>query len=272
MASLVLTACGGSEGGGSAPAASSDVSAVTAGKIMYGAASDFVISGSNLDLGVSIAASGACSSVSEKPGSTAAQHIYSCTPTTVGAINITVLDSKGNVLKTVAINVPAPQVTLTTSKGTIVVELDPVKAPLTVNNYLTYVNEGFYSNTIYHRVISGFVVQGGGYSTTGSQKVPTHAPVVLEPPSVTGLTNAEGTIAMARTAALNSATTQFFFNTVDNNTSTGNNLDLPAGQGYAVFGKVILGMDVVKLIETTPISSTTPWSDYVAVTSVSQTQ
>lgn len=166
---------------------------------------------------------------------------------------------------------PNPQVTITTGKGTVVVELYPGKAPITVINFLSYVHEGFYSNTLFHRVVPGFVVQGGGYSTSGYLKA-THLSIPLEPPSSTGLTNAIGTIAMARTSELNSATSQFFFNTVDNNSSAGNNLDMPAGQGYAVFGSVISGMDVVKLIEAAPIVDPTLVSSYVTIVSMNQTR
>jgi peptidyl-prolyl cis-trans isomerase A (cyclophilin A) len=168
-----------------------------------------------------------------------------------------------------------PQVTIVTTKGTIVVELNPAKAPITVNNFLTYVNEGFYGNTIFHRVVPGFVVQGGGFSTTGAQKTP-HAAIALEPPSVTGLTNAAGTIVMARVTydeanplesrSLNSATSQFFINTVKNT-----NLDTLSG-GYAVFGSVVSGMDVVKLIESAPITDPSKASSFVSVTSMTQTR
>ena len=175
----------------------------------------------------------------------------------------------GSVMKLVT--VLNPQVTIVTSKGTIVVELYPAKAPITVKNFLAYVNEGFYSNTLFHRVVSGFVVQGGGLTTSGA-KAPTHSPITLEPPSATGLTNAIGTIAMARTPTLNSATSQFFFNTVDNNTSTGNNLDAPIGQGYAVFGSVISGMEVVQLIGATPTTDQTLLSDLVSIISITQTK
>jgi len=177
------------------------------------------------------------------------------------------LDS-GSVMRLVA--VANPQVTIVTTKGTIIVELYPSKAPITVRNFLTYVNEGFYNNTLFHRVITGFVVQGGGLTTSGAKAA--HSPIALEPPTSTGLTNAVGTIAMARTADLNSATSQFFFNTTDNNSSSGNNLDLPTGQGYAVFGSVISGMDVVKLIEATPTNDQTLLSDLVSVISMTKTK
>lgn len=139
-----------------------------------------------------------------------------------------------------------PHVLLKTSAGAITLELYPEKAPKTVANFLEYVKAGQYSGTIFHRVIAGFMIQGGGYDASMQEK-PTRAPIPLE--SRNGLSNATGTIAMARTSNPNSATAQFFINTVDNT-----NLDYPNpdGNGYAVFGRVTAGMDVVKKIEAVP--------------------
>jgi peptidyl-prolyl cis-trans isomerase A (cyclophilin A) len=137
----------------------------------------------------------------------------------------------------------APRVELMTSKGKIVIELDPAKAPITVKNFLTYVNEGFYTNTVFHRVIPGFMVQGGGMTADMNQK-PNHAPIAIE--SSNGLKNMRGTLAMARTNNPNSATSQFFINTVDNDFL---NYKGAGNPGYAVFGKVVEGMDVVDAIE-----------------------
>ncbi len=131
-----------------------------------------------------------------------------------------------------------------TSKGEIVLELDRRKAPVTVNNFVEYANEGFYDGTIFHRVIPGFMIQGGGFKP-GMVKKSTHAPIKNE--SRNGLRNTVGTIAMARTSLVDSATAQFFINT---NNNTG--LNYPSQGGYCVFGKVIKGMDVVKAIENTP--------------------
>jgi peptidyl-prolyl cis-trans isomerase B (cyclophilin B) len=136
---------------------------------------------------------------------------------------------------------PMEYVTIETSKGNISVELDPNAAPITVENFLTYVDEGFYNGTVFHRVIPNFMIQGGGFSKEGAKKE-THDPIILE--SQNGLSNMTGTIAMARTGAPNSATAQFFINVADNtflNYSGGN-------PGYAVFGKVTAGMDVVNEI------------------------
>ena len=137
----------------------------------------------------------------------------------------------------------APTVLIKTSAGEIVVELDPVKAPKTVDNFLQYVKAGFYNGTIFHRVIRGFMIQGGGYTPQGAEKA-TRAPIEIE--SANGLKNRRYTIAMARTADPNSATAQFFINAKDNRF-----LDYPGqdGFGYAVFGKVIKGSEVVDQIE-----------------------
>ena len=133
-------------------------------------------------------------------------------------------------------------VIMETSKGNIEIELYPEKAPITVAYFLEYVDSNFYSNLIFHRVISGFMIQGGGFESNGSQKQ-TKNPIKLE--TNKGLSNLTGTIAMARTKVLDSATSQFFINTVDNL-----GLDYSTQDpGYAVFGKVISGMDVVYEIE-----------------------
>lgn len=134
----------------------------------------------------------------------------------------------------------AQKVRLATSMGDIVVELNREKAPVTVDNFLQYVKAGHYDGTIFHRVIDGFMIQGGGFTPDMQQK-PVRAPIALE--ARNGLSNVRGTIAMARTPALNSATAQFFINVVDNVM-----LDA-AGGGYAVFGKVVEGMDVVDKIK-----------------------
>jgi cyclophilin family peptidyl-prolyl cis-trans isomerase len=135
-----------------------------------------------------------------------------------------------------------PTVVMTTTKGDIVIELDPEKAPVTVANFLNYVDEGFYDGTIFHRVIRGFMIQGGGFDADMNRKE-THDPIVNEADN--GLNNDKGTIAMARTREVNSATAQFFINTVDNAALNHGARDF----GYAVFGNVIEGMDVVTRIE-----------------------
>lgn len=142
----------------------------------------------------------------------------------------------------------APKVTLETSMGTVVLQLDPAKAPLSVKNFLQYVNDGHYNGTVFHRVIPNFMVQGGGFTADNRQK-PTRGPIAIE--SNNGLKNNRGTVAMARTNDPNSATAQFFINVVDNDFL---NFRAPTtqGYGYAVFGQVISGMDVVDKIRATP--------------------
>ncbi|MDP1692365.1 MAG: peptidylprolyl isomerase [Burkholderiaceae bacterium] len=142
----------------------------------------------------------------------------------------------------------AQKVRLATSQGDIVVELDAAKAPKTVENFLSYVKAGHYDGTIFHRVIENFMIQGGGMKADMSEKS-TRAPIPLE--SRSGLSNLRGTISMARTNDPNSATAQFFINVKDNP-----NLDQPNsrdGNGYAVFGKVVAGMDVVDKIKGVPV-------------------
>jgi peptidyl-prolyl cis-trans isomerase B (cyclophilin B) len=137
------------------------------------------------------------------------------------------------------------KVKLTTSMGPIVLELDEQKAPVTVENFLKYVDSGHYDGTIFHRVIDGFMVQGGGFGKTMQQK-PTQAPIKNE--STNGLKNDNYTVAMARTGVRDSATAQFFIN-VKNNDFLNFSGENPQGWGYAVFGKVVEGQDVVDKIK-----------------------
>lgn len=153
------------------------------------------------------------------------------TPPTPGSVTLTVTH----------------KVRLTTSQGVIELGLDRNHAPVTVDNFLKYVNDGFYSGTLFHRVIKDFVIQGGGFTRNAAgvvvEKTPTYAAIALE--SQNGLSNLRGTLAMARTNVPNSATSQFYINTVDNK-----GLDYPGtdGYGYAVFGQVTAGLDIVDKI------------------------
>jgi cyclophilin family peptidyl-prolyl cis-trans isomerase len=138
-----------------------------------------------------------------------------------------------------------PVVIIKTSKGDIKVELDKEDAPISTDNFLAYVEDGYYDGTIFHRVINNFMVQGGGFTAEGQQK-PTKAPIKNEADN--GLKNDRGTIAMARTAVVDSATSQFYINLVDNDFLNNGIRDF----GYAVFGKVVDGMDVVDAIAAVP--------------------
>ena len=163
-----------------------------------------------------------------------------------------------------SVAVAAPQVAIDTTMGRIVVDLDAERAPVTVRNFLTYLDEGHYDGTIVHRVVDGFVIQGGGLTVDMKEK-PTHAPIVNE--ATNGLSNVTGTIAMAREEAVDSATAQWFINVADNTrldhvdvppegltlTRRGKETFVPATDrdkvfGYAVFGRVVAGMDVVERI------------------------
>jgi peptidyl-prolyl cis-trans isomerase B (cyclophilin B) len=137
-----------------------------------------------------------------------------------------------------------PKVRMVTCKGEIVIELDAAKAPITVENFLGYVNEGFYVGTIFHRVIDGFMIQGGGMKPNLFEKK-NRAPIKNEADN--GLKNERGTVAMARTQIVDSATSQFFINLADND-FLNHQSKTPAGYGYAVFGRVVEGMETVDAI------------------------
>ncbi len=150
----------------------------------------------------------------------------------------------------------AQNVRLSTTQGDIVLQLDAAKAPKTVANFVEYVKAGHYNGTIFHRVIDGFMIQGGGMTPDMKEKA-TRAPIPLE--SRNGLSNPRGTVAMARTSVPDSATAQFFINVKDNAF-----LDAarsPDGNGYAVFGKVVEGLDVVDKIRKVPTTTKPPHGD-----------
>ncbi|HYH01596.1 MAG TPA: peptidylprolyl isomerase [Bacillota bacterium] len=150
-----------------------------------------------------------------------------------------------------------PQVLLETSLGNIVLELYPDKAPITVENFLSYVDSGFYNGTIFHRIIPGFMIQGGGM-TPGLNEKSTQAPIKNE--AANGLSNERGTIAMARTQVVDSATSQFFINVKDNAFLDHRNNTMN-GFGYCVFGKVVDGMDVADKIVAKPTKSVNYYDD-----------
>ncbi|MFZ6644678.1 peptidylprolyl isomerase [Undibacterium sp. TJN25] len=186
----------------------------------------------------------------------------------VGTVVLKITASDNSIIYSGVLTIPAPaqqpQVTMGTSMGTIVMQLDPSKAPISVDNFLDYVENNYYPNTIFHRVISNFVIQGGGY--TSALAIPAtpvlFAPIVLE--SGNGLKNVRGSVAMARTSVIISATSQFFINTVDNPTLDATNAGV---DGYAVFGTVTSGMDVVDKIRVVPTSTQSTFTD-VPVTPV----
>ena len=149
------------------------------------------------------------------------------------------------------------KVTLQTNRGDIVIELNDDKAPVTVDNFVSYVRDGFYDDTIFHRVIDGFMIQGGGHEPGLGRKA-TKPPIKNEADN--GLRNMAGTIAMARTGDPHSATAQFFINVV-NNDFLNHRSKNPQGYGYAVFGKVTEGMDVVDKIRAVPTGNSGMFQD-----------
>jgi cyclophilin family peptidyl-prolyl cis-trans isomerase len=146
-------------------------------------------------------------------------------------------------------------VVLETNKGVIEIEMNRAKAPVTVDNFVKYVKDGFFDGTIFHRVIPGFMIQGGGFAADGKEKR-TRAAIRLE--AKNGLKNTKGAIAMARTNDPDSATSQFFINLIDNGFLNAS----PSNPGYAVFGKVTVGMDVVEAIEKVKTGSHPPHGDW----------
>ncbi len=147
--------------------------------------------------------------------------------------------------------------TIETTLGTMVLELDDAKAPATVKNFCDYAKAGHYDGTIFHRVIAGFMIQGGGFTPDMAQK-PTRAPIRNE--AMNGLKNLRGTIAMARTSVVDSATSQFFINLVDNGFLDFRN-PTPQGFGYAVFGKLTAGLDVLDKIGAVATGSRSGFDD-----------
>jgi cyclophilin family peptidyl-prolyl cis-trans isomerase len=202
--------------------------------------------GRNLDRTVlEASATGACVSMVADDTTSGDAVEYTCVPVTIGALNVT-LKAGARTLNAYVAEVPAPavapQVRLDTSLGSMTIELDVANAPITSINFLRYVADRYYENTVFHRVISNFMVQGGGFEVSNNSLVPkggTHPPIVLERTTVTGLSNTAGTIAMARTNVENSATSQFYINTVDNLFLNGT----VNSAGYAVFGRVVAGVD-----------------------------
>lgn len=194
-----------------------------------------------------VADTGTCTNPSFSASSTPDHAVLNCKVTATGPLPITIKSAAGAVLFTNTLTVLQPQVTLVTSKGNIVMALNADQAPITVDNFLSYVRSGFYQSTLFHRVIAGFVVQGGGYTTGLVKKTGQLAPIVLE--SNKGLLNTRSTVAMARTNVPDSATSEFFVNLVDNPALDYQSADKP---GYAVFGTVVKGMDVVDAIAAEP--------------------
>ncbi len=262
----LLSACGGGSGSDVSPA----VSQIQVQSLKYGQTATLNIAGRYMRSDMT-ASTGSCTNPAFGTQSTPDVAVLTCKVTATGPLPISIKAANGTVLYSTTLTVLQPQVTVATSKGNIVVELNPTAASNTVNNFLSYVSSGYYRNTLFHRVIPGFVVQGGGYTTGLVNKPGQVAPITLE--SNNGLTNVRGSLAMARTDAPNSATSEFFVNLVNN---TALDYQSAAAPGYAVFGKVVSGLDVVDAIAAVPTGTVggvpdVPTAD-VTITLALQTQ
>jgi cyclophilin family peptidyl-prolyl cis-trans isomerase len=262
---VLLSACGGSSE--FAPV----ITGVKVQSLKYGYTSTIYLGGKDLRSSITVESNGGCTNPSFATNSTTDTLVLNCGVKVVGDLPLTIKSEDGTVIYTTTLNVPKPQVTLFTTKGTVVLELDPSTAPISSNNFLSYVSKGFYTSTLFHRVIAGFMIQGGGYTTGVVKKTGQSAPIELE--SNKGMSNARGTLAMARTNVFNSATSEFFINVVDNTFLDYKNA---ANPGYAVFGKVVQGMDVVDKIVAEPTGVLNGFADVpltdVVISLVLQTQ
>ena len=240
---VLLSACGG--GSDFAPI----VTTIQARSLRYGQSAVIDVAGKYMRNDM-IADTGTCTNPTFSTASSPDRAVLYCKVTATGPFPITLKSANGAVLYAGLLTVLPPQVTLITSSGSVVVELDAAAAPTTVNNFLSYVSTGYYGSTLFHRVIAGFVIQGGGYTAGVVKKSGQAAPIALE--SNKGLLNTRSTLAMARTSAPDSATSEFFINLVDNPSLDYQNAASP---GYAVFGKVVEGLPVVDAIAAVPTAN-----------------
>jgi peptidyl-prolyl cis-trans isomerase A (cyclophilin A) len=246
----LISACGGSTG---FPPV---VTGVKVQSLQYGRTATIFIGGKDLRTSITVDTSGACTDSSFATNSSTDTLVLNCKVAQTGDWPLVLKSAEGNVIHTSTLNVPQPEVTFLTSAGNITMELNPAVAPITVNNFLSYVNTGYYRSTLFHRVIPNFVVQGGGYTTGMVKKTEQSTPIELE--SNKGLSNVRGSLAMARTNLPNSATSEFYITLVNNVSLDYRNA---ANPGYAVFGKVVQGMDVVDAIAAEPTGVVGGFSD-----------
>jgi cyclophilin family peptidyl-prolyl cis-trans isomerase len=246
----LVSACGGSNG--FLPV----VTGVKVQSAQYGKTATIYLGGKDLRSNLSVDTSGACTNPTFASNSNTDTLVLNCVVAKTGDFSLVVQTAEGAAIYSTTVNIPLPQVALITAKGSITVELDPTLAPISTNNFLSYVNKGFYRDTLFHRVIPNFVVQGGGYTTGLVKKTEQSAPIELE--SNKGLSNVRGSLAMARTNLPNSATSEFYINLVNNVSLDYKNA---ANPGYAVFGKVVQGMDVVDAIAAEPTGVVGGFSD-----------
>ena len=248
--SCLLSACGG---GNEFPPV---VTGVKIQSAQYGKTATIYLGGKDLRSNLLVDTSGACTSPTFASGSNTDTLVLNCLVAKTGDFSLVVQTAEGAAIYSTTLNIPLPQVGLITAKGSITVELDPTLAPISTNNFLSYVNKGFYRSTLFHRVIPNFVIQGGGYTAGLVKQTGQSAPIELE--SNKGLSNVRGSLAMARTYLPNSATSEFYINLVDNLSLDYKNA---ANPGYAVFGKVVQGMDVADAMAAEPTGVVGDFSD-----------
>lgn len=244
---VLVAACGGGDSG--------DPSVTNMGVVglQYGGTMSITVNGFNLADGNSSLEVEGCDNLTPVVRS-ATQGSYTCTIARIGALTPVVRDGQGAELARVRVTVPVPQVAMTINRagtlGTVVIELDPVAAPVTALNFVKHVRQGYYTDTIFHRVLPNQIAQGGFFKADRASRAPLFSPIVLE--SNNGLQNLRGTIAMARTSEPNSASSQFYFNIIDNPAFDRISDDQP---GYAVFGKVISGLEVIDEVGRVPVQA-----------------
>lgn len=239
-----LAGCGGNSA--SDPA----VTSMSASNARFSRTATLSINGSNLRAGLVVDVEGGCDNLTQVANGTDDLQQYTCVVNAVGEYKAQVHAADGSFLGRLTFQVPQPEVSVTTSLGDFVLELDPVAAPVTVHNFLGYVNAGFYRNVIFHRVIVGSLVQAGGYTAGPVVKAPTAPSIKLE--SNNGLKNVRGTIGAARTSAPDSAQAQWYVNVGDN---LGFDYVDTNNPGYAVFGKVTNGMATIDAISAVATSA-----------------
>jgi cyclophilin family peptidyl-prolyl cis-trans isomerase len=266
LSALVLAGCGGSSS-----TLDLAVSDIAVNQLKYGQLSQFTLTGNFSDNEINVSTKN-CKGLALVAGGTTTTKSVTCTIGAVGtgAVSLEAKLADGTVLKSVSFDVPNPQVSMQTSLGAVVLELNPTAAPFSTDNFLQYVNSKFYDNTLIHRIVTTgiFVAQGGWLSPTPAVQPGQKAAIALEVNK--GLSNLKGTIAMARSADLNSATSQYFFNLADNVA-----LDTSNG-GYAVFGKVVSGAEVLDAMASVKTTTAFGLADFpasnVVVLSATQTK
>lgn len=249
----ILVGCGG--GATSEPYPPS----IQSSSLAYGNQATFYVGVTTLNPGTTFSATN-CSALESTTSSVPNYISYTCTVKSAGPLVLTGTDASGKVIATQSFTVPNPQVLISATVGQtstyFVVELNPAKAPISTDNFLRYVKDGFYTGTLFHRVIPNFVIQAGGFTTGLTPKTPTYSAIALE--SQNGLSNLKGTLAMARTSDPTSATSQFYINLKDNT-----NLDYvdAANPGYAVFGSVVSGQAAIDAIAAAPTGAASGMTD-----------